>query len=117
MNTKLSSAIAAFALVTTLGLGAPGFAASATLAVPSAVVRYRDLDLSTSAGIHILYERIQNAAWQVCRQIVPAQHFPGAIEILKCRQTLMDVAIGQVNKPALTVLHTGNKPRDITASR
>ena len=117
MNTKLSSTIGAFALVATLGLGAPGFAASATSTVPNAVVRYSDLDLTTSEGNHILYERIQNAAWQVCRQIVPVQHFPGAIEILKCRQTLMDVAVGQVNKPALTALHTGNKPRDITASR
>jgi len=117
MNTKLSSAIGVFALVATLGVGAPGFAAGATSAVPSAVVRYSDLDLSTSAGIHILYERIQIAAWQLCQQIVPVQHSPGVIEILKCRQALMDAAVGQVNKPALTALHTGNKPRGITASR
>ncbi|HTT00443.1 MAG TPA: UrcA family protein, partial [Steroidobacteraceae bacterium] len=101
----------------TLGLGAPGFAESPTPVVPSAVVSYSDLDLSTSAGIHTLYERIRIAAWQVCRQSVPVRHGPGAIEILKCRDTLTDVAVGRVNKPALTALHTGKKPREITASR
>ena len=117
MNTKLSSATAALALVATLSVAAPGLAASATPSVPSAVVRYSDLDLSTSEGIHILYERIQVAAWHLCQQTVPVQHSPAAIEILKCREALMDAAVGQLNKPALTALHKGNKPHDITASR
>jgi UrcA family protein len=61
--------------------------------------------------------RIQNAAWRVCGQIVPAQNAASDLENVKCRQTLVDVAVGEVNKPALAALHTGRKPSDMTASR
>jgi UrcA family protein len=116
MTTKLNSAIGAFALLATFGLGAPAFAQSRTPPVPSATVGYRDLDLSSPAGIHTLYERIQHAAWRVCQQTVAVQHGPGTIEILKCREAVVDATVRQLNKPALTALHAGRKSGDVTAS-
>jgi UrcA family protein len=118
MNTKLNTTFSAVTLVATLAFGSPANAQSPSAATaPSSIVRYGDLDLSTSAGIRTLYGRIQDAAWRVCQQIEPPQNGPSGIENVKCRQTLVDVAVGEVNKPALTALHTGKKPSGVTASR
>jgi UrcA family protein len=116
MNTKLSTALIATTLLASLALCGPARAQTPTgdaKSAPSEVVRYSDLDLSSPAGIRTLYGRIQNAAWRVCLLMVPA---PG-IESGKCRQTLIDVAVGEVNKPALTALHTRKNSVDLSARR
>jgi UrcA family protein len=118
MNAKLNAAFAA-SLIVAAFVSAPAASAGDRVsdAAPSTVVHYSDLDLSSSGGIHTLYGRIQDAAWRVCRQIVPAHNAQSSMENAKCRQTLTDVAVGEVNKPALTALHSGKKPVDLTARR
>jgi UrcA family protein len=114
MNRKLNTTFCA-ALVAAFTLGAPAFAQP-----PSEVaktVRYSDLDLSTPAGIRTLYDRIQGAAWRVCQELVPAQNGPSGIENAKCRHTLVDDAVAEVNKPALTGLHLGRSSENRTARR
>jgi UrcA family protein len=119
MISRLTTTLCAFALLVTLSYSVPGIAQSpkAVAATPSSIVRYEDLDLSDAAGIHTLYGRIQHAAWLVCGQIVPAQNGPSGIENVHCRQTLVDAAVAEVNRPALTALHTHKKPSERTASR
>jgi UrcA family protein len=119
MISRLTTTFCAFALLVTLGHSIPGVAQSPTsvAAAPSSIVRYGDLDLSDAAGVHTLYVRIQNAAWRVCGQIVPAHNGPSDIENVHCRQTLVDAAVAEVNTPALTALHTHKKPSYRTASR
>jgi UrcA family protein len=115
MNVKTKITLCALASFVTLGTSVPGFAYSPNDAgTASAVVRYHDLDLSSSAGIRTLYGRIQNAAWRVCLQVVPSWN---GIENTKCRQTAVDEAVAKVNKPALTAMHEGKKPSEKTASR
>jgi UrcA family protein len=114
MNMKLNTAFGA-ALVVAFALCAPVFAQP-----PSEVaktVRYSDLDLSTPAGVRTLYGRIQDAAWQVCHELVPAENGPSGIENAKCRHTLVDDAVDEMNKAALTALHTGRSPENRTAER
>jgi hypothetical protein len=41
----------------------------------------------------------------------------GGIENAKCRHTLVDDAVDEVNKPALTALHTGRSSENRTARR
>jgi UrcA family protein len=121
MKTKLNAAFAIATLVTTLALSSPSRAQTPDgrdqgESAPSQVVRFSDLDLSSATGIRTLYGRIQNAAWRVCRQIVLPQSGATGIENGKCRHTLIDIAVEQVNREALTALHTG-KNRELIARR
>jgi len=108
MNTFAKFALAASAVI----VCAVGQAAD----VPSRTVNFADLDLSTSSGAKVLYTRIQNAASSVCHELVPPQNGPSAIENGKCRATLIDAAVRDVNRPELTALHQG-RSRSMTASR
>ena len=99
MNTKLSTAIVAVMVVMTGSLSGVAGAQA-----PSEVVRYSDLDLSTATGVRTLYKRIQNAAWRVCRDITDQAT---GIYNARCRVAAIDAAVAQLNKPALTALHTG----------
>ena len=120
MNTKLNSFFTVSACAVALLASAALFAQTPSdtdKAQPAKVVRYSDLDLSSSVGIHTLYQRIQDAAWRVCLDVVPPHNGQGGIENIKCRQTLIDVAVAQVNKPALTALHAGKSSDSRTARR
>jgi UrcA family protein len=75
-------------------------------AIPSQIVRYADLDLTSPEDLRTLYGRIRHAAWKVCREIVPAGNGPSAIENGKCQRTLVDLGVKDVNRPALSTLHT-----------
>ena len=112
MSTKLDTAINAFSLVAALALSAAGHAQNPHAAAPSFTVRYSELDLLSDAGAHALYERIQNAALHVCRQVAPL-----GINNQRCQQTLIDAAVTDVNAPALTALHAGKKSSQFSANR
>jgi UrcA family protein len=112
MNTKLNTALSAFSLVATLAFSAAGYAQSPSAPAPSITVRYSELDLLSDAGAHTLYERIQNAALHVCRQVAPL-----GIDNMRCRQTLIDSAVADVNAPALTALRAGGKSNQLSARR
>ncbi len=120
MNTQLRFASVITALATAVALSAPSFAAAPAQAQPAAptqVVHFADLDLSTGAGVHMLYGRIRTAAWQVCSKIVAPTNAASGMENLQCRETLIDAAVAQVNRPALTALHTGKVGRRLVARR
>lgn len=119
MNAPLRLASATTALVMTLALSTPSFAAPAEseAQAPSQLVRFADLDLSTATGVHMLYRRIETAARQVCSEIVVSSNASSQIENLKCRQALVDAAVEQVNRPALTALHTGKRTRRLVVRR
>jgi UrcA family protein len=94
MNTKLAAALAAV-LLPTLSLAAEP---TETLIVgkspaPSVVVHYGDLDLSTQKGAQVLKARLNDAAWQVCEQMLA---HPVSIEGSKCRAQLVEDAQEQV---------------------
>jgi UrcA family protein len=112
MNRKWNTTMSAFLLSATFGLSAPGFGQSPNSPVPSSIVRYGDLDLSTAAGIHTLYDRIQNAAWHVCEQMMLDHSPTSEIESVKCRKSLVTSTVANVNRPALTALHTGKPSVD-----
>ncbi len=117
MNTKLTSAILSAGLIAAFNLSGVAHAQRPAATEPSRVVSYSDLDLSTEAGVRTLYGRIQNAAWRVCGDIVEPHNAAAAAENAKCRQALVDAAVAQVNKPALTALHAGKKPAEAMESR
>jgi UrcA family protein len=80
------------------------------------VVRVGDLDLSTESGVNTLFRRINNAAWNICRVVARPTNGPQGIENTKCRRTVIEEAVKQVNSPGLTARYTGNREQ-VTARR
>ena len=81
---------------------------SAPPQVRSVTVSFRDLDLSSPVGATTLYKRIKSAAKQVCG-------YEGTDLISKsiwngCYTTAIANAVGKVNSPLLTAVHTGRSP-------
>jgi UrcA family protein len=82
---------------------------SATPDTRSVTVSYRDLDLSTPAGARTLYARIQSAARQVCGY-EEADLIEQSIW-RSCYDSAVSDAVGKVNSPLLTAVHTGRAPQ------
>jgi UrcA family protein len=119
MNVRLHATVAAV-LAATLAISIPVAAQTtnrAAQAEPSKVVHYSDVDVSTPAGARALYGRLQNAAWRVCQLLVPAHNGPSAIENAKCRRTLVDAAVDEVNQPELSAVAHRRNSDDLTARR
>ena len=71
------------------------------------------LDLNKDADVRTLYQRLQRASFDVCKKVVGPMM---TIEVGKCASDLLDVAVSQVNRPALTALH-GRPVLELSASR
>jgi UrcA family protein len=93
----------ALIVVATFATGLCASAGASTMSqAPSEVVRYSDLDASTSRDAAVLFERIDAAAVRVC----PAKHKVGSVFISpiwqKCMQVAIREAVAKVNSPAVT---------------
>jgi UrcA family protein len=99
-------------LVGCLLAGSVGAAQAATSedAVPTVVVRYGDLDLSTTDGARVLYQRISVAARQVCPvQITRVLALVGKNRA--CREAAIERAVNAVNNPQLAALRSEHVKR------
>ena len=99
-------------LVGCLLAGTVGAAQAATSAdaVPTIVVRYGDLDLSTTDGARVLYQRISVAARQVC----PYEVTKVLSQIGKnraCREAAIERAVSAVNNPQLVAMRSEHVKR------
>ena len=67
-------------------------------------IKYAELNLNSTQGIEVLYNRIKTAASNVCR--ADDLRVPGAARDSKqCRDKAVDDAVKQINHPELTALH------------
>jgi UrcA family protein len=99
MNTKIAGA-----LLSALALGfATVASAHESESPPQVVVKYGDLDISTSQGAATLYRRIQGAATNVCSQMYVSQE---AFRVRKdsCLQKVIGDAVAKVNQPELSAV-------------
>ncbi|MDB6012952.1 MAG: hypothetical protein JWL65_5202 [Gammaproteobacteria bacterium] len=99
-------------LVGCLLAGSVGAAQAATSedAMPTVVVRYGDLDLSTTDGARVLYQRISVAAHQVC----PFEYSKAVSQIGKnraCREAAIERAVNAVNNPQLVAMRSEHVKR------
>ena len=120
MKTLTKAAVAVTALGLSLALSVPGEAAplaSADTITRTEVVKYGDLNVATTAGAAMLYDRIRTAASRVCRDVIPSVSARNRFERMTCVRELMDTAVKDVNRPALTALHEGRATDDLTAQR
>ena len=106
---------ASFAIVTALcalssSLVASDAGASASdPRVPTATVRYSDLDLTTTDGLHALYQRLRVASRQVCRAY-EGQDLAQLSHWQACYKQALDGAVTQLKLPGLTSLHVKSGP-------
>lgn len=112
MNTSLKW-IAAFAVGTALALPtvASG-AAAAPVDGPSKRVRVSDLDLAKDSDVQTLYERLQQAANEVCRDeehryYDSTRRFAPRGWRQRCVSDAIDRAVDDVGNPRLAALHAG----------
>jgi UrcA family protein len=71
------------------------------------------LNLDTEADAKILYGRLKKAAMEVCQRVV-GQNV--SLEVGRCSSQLLDIAVSEVNRPALTALH-GKPAAQLSAQR
>jgi UrcA family protein len=70
---------------------------------PQVVVKFADLDLSTSQGAAALYGRIRGAAEDVCsRMYISTEAYRRHKDV--CLQKLIADAVNKVNEPALSAV-------------
>ncbi len=98
MRTRTLSLIAAS--IATLSLAGTALAAgTATGELPTARVRYADLNLSSDAGVATLYARLRHAATQVC------EYRSFRFVDQACVAKALDGAVTTVANGRLTTLH------------
>ena len=103
--TRSAGRAAAAALVLAAGLIAAGTASAGAAAdVPSATVRYADLNLSTDAGAHTLYRRIAAAAREVCPD-GDSRDLSRAAHARACQQEAIERAVRSVGSEHLAAAH------------
>jgi UrcA family protein len=96
-----------------VGLGVAAGAAPVLAAPPhmmetqSVLVRFGDVDLSSTAGAEQLYRRLERAARDVCSEDDWSTRRKLWLQqgIEECKARAIDDAVARVNSPALTDLH------------
>jgi UrcA family protein len=94
----------AISVITALGLITGAAAYADSLDVPKITVRYSDLDLNTPQGDAVLYQRLQDATREVCKQYDPRQvSFPFLLttkrNYQRCSQNALSAAVAGVHQP------------------
>lgn len=87
--------------------------------VPTVTVRYSDLNLGTQAGATVLYNRIRNAAAQVCGDPT-SRELTEATAAKACIDRAISSSVHSVNNPRLTSVydsHIGVKTISVAALR
>jgi UrcA family protein len=91
-----------------IGVLVSGFAAVCSAAdstdAPQAIVKYADLDLSTSQGAAVHYRRIRSAAEGVCAPL-DGERLDSKVRARTCVQRAIEGAVAKVNRPALFAVY------------
>jgi UrcA family protein len=91
-----------------IGVLASGFAAVCSAAdstgAPQAIVKYADLDISTSQGAAVLYSRIRSASEGLCAPL-DGGNLDAKFRARACVQRAIEGAVAKVNGPALYAVY------------
>jgi UrcA family protein len=71
---------------------------------PAVIVKYADLDINTPAGAEKLYERIEQAAAQLCPQVA-SQELARYAASLRCRNAIVAHAVSGIDSPQLAAVY------------
>jgi UrcA family protein len=94
-----------------------GASLAATATTPLTTVKYADLNLTTSAGLAALYQRIERAAVEVCELPQGTRQLKLESELKACRAKAIDRAVGQTNLPKLSAMHFARTGRQVDSAQ
>jgi UrcA family protein len=102
-------------LLAVLAVSLSAIAAAAQFAdqAPSQIVRFADLDISSSEGVTMLYRRIRSAARTVCEP-VDARTLEAKIPRHGCEDQAVERAVAQVNAVSLDRYYNSRTGRTIS---
>jgi len=104
-SLAVAGAFAALTVATT------SFAAAPSVDSPRSVtVHYDDLDLSSTAGVNVLYKRISAAARQVCPDIY-SRDLGVVAAADRCYASAVAKAVTEVNNPHLAMVYAAHTSR------
>jgi UrcA family protein len=117
MNTIASSSrlfsLCAATLVCAVASGLPQLCAAAdSNDIPTVVVKYADLNLSSPEGVTALYRRLHAAARDVCKSYdihSGGDRFPGTSD--PCYRKALQDAVSKVGHPALSAMYNAKYPQ------
>ncbi|HTV96992.1 MAG TPA: UrcA family protein [Steroidobacteraceae bacterium] len=101
-STKTTLAMLICGIVGAAGIGAAS-AATSEDDVPAVTVKYDPTTLQTDGGARRLYERLANAAAEVCPQDVSSPHFVTR-QMSACRAQAIARAVMKINSPRLVAV-------------
>ena len=108
MNTMTSTplrTLVAGAILSSLALGfATVSCADERATSPQLIVKFGDLDVSTSKAAAALYGRIHNAAFNVCWRMYDHDNLAYRLNKDACLQKVIADAVTKVNQPALSAV-------------
>ena len=107
MKTVLLSIAATLA-----AFGVQAVASANDVTVRQEVVSYSDLDVTQFDGAQALYDRITQAAREVCGRVAPWPVDAGAV-VRACRKDATARAVADVNEPALTNYYVARTGRQV----
>jgi UrcA family protein len=119
MNKRFIRFMSAVPFSAALGVGAMvlgGTAPAMAETQPNIVVQYGDLNMASPEGVQELSYRIQNAAWQVCRDMAPPISGPNGIDNVRCQETLIRQTVDAINNPQLTEIFAATRDDEIWRS-
>ena len=82
--------------------------------MPTATVRYSDLNLSTADGVRVLYQRLKAASRNVCRAY-EGRELARVSSWRACYDEALTGAVTQLNIPNLTAAHGKPGPHAIAS--
>ncbi len=94
----------ALCALSVMSLSTPAAASDWLSEIPRRAVHFADLDLTRSAGVAALYMRIQLAAREVCKPLLP-RDLGSEQRARDCAVRAVTQAVATVNAPQLTSYH------------
>ncbi|HTT06411.1 MAG TPA: UrcA family protein [Steroidobacteraceae bacterium] len=85
--------------------------------VPTALVRFHDLNLNSASGVRTLYGRIRLAAAEVCAPLEPDGSLVHSAAWRVCMDSAIATAVRRVDSPLLTAYHERRLGRVIASVR
>jgi UrcA family protein len=114
MNRFLANPVLWLAAAATWSCAAPVLAQTSD-PVPSAVVKYGDLNIASPVGAQALLKRIDVAADIACGRSPDIRRLDQLARFEACRRTAVARAVAAVGSPTLTAIAHGGAPGALAA--
>jgi len=114
MTRFLTTSVLCLAAAATLSCAAPVLAQTSD-AVPSVLVKYRDLNIGSPAGARVLLKRIVAAANTACGGAPDIRELDQRATFEACRKSAVARAVVAVDSPMLTAMAHGGSPTSFAA--